>query len=553
MSVPIEMICGVSSQARRGRVVTIGSGMPTLSSPSSPSAGDDAQEGSRPSNRLDRGVLAVAAVVVLGAVMSILDVTVVNVAIKHLAAEFNTSLATIQWVATGYTLALATVIPVTGWASARFGTKRLYMISIGLFVIGSALAGVAWSAGSIVVFRVLQGLGGGMIMPAGMTILTQAAGPRRVGRVMSVVGIPMLLGPILGPILGGWLVDAVSWRWIFFINLPIGIVALVLSRRILKPDAPRPAERLDVIGLVLLSPGLAALIYGLAKGAEHSDFTAPVALVPTIAGAVLVAGFVVRALMAGQPLIDLRLLKRRSVAAASGTMVLFVCAFMGAMLLLPLYYQSVRQESAFASGLLIAPQGIGAMLTMNLGGRLTDRVGAGRVVLVGLAVVAGTFAAFTAVLGAATSYWTLGAILLVMGTGMGLTMMPTMAAAIQTLAYDEVPRASTMLNIIQQVSASVGTALMSVLLADNLRDKLGPATGGGGMTSAAKVPPEVMKTIAGPMADAFRSTYWWAVGLLLLAFVPAVLLLRGRRATAAGEAGGSGTAEEAPAPPAVMH
>ena len=185
---------------------------------------------------LDRGVLATAMVVVLGAIMSILDVTVVNVAINDLAKEFETSLATIQWVATGYTLALATVIPITGWASARFGTKRLYMVSIGLFVIGSMLAGLAWSAESLIAFRVLQGLGGGMIMPAGMTILTQAAGPQRVGQVMSIVGVPMLLGPILGPIIGGYLVDDVSWRWIFFINLPIGIIALTLAAKILKRD-----------------------------------------------------------------------------------------------------------------------------------------------------------------------------------------------------------------------------------------------------------------------------------------------------------------------------
>src|SRR3954468_15735810 len=169
--------------------------------------------------KLDRGLLLVASVVVLGAVMSILDTTVANVAINTLARDFHTSLTTIQWVATGYTLALATVIPLTGWAADRFGTKRLYMVSIALFITGSAMAGLAWSAGSLIGFRVLQGLGGGMLMPAGMTILTRAAGPQRVGRVMAIMGVPMLLGPILGPILGGWLVDDVSWRWIFFINL----------------------------------------------------------------------------------------------------------------------------------------------------------------------------------------------------------------------------------------------------------------------------------------------------------------------------------------------
>ena len=173
--------------------------------------------------------------------MSILDTTVVNVAINTLSRDFSTDLATIQWIVTGYTLALATVIPITGWAADRFGTKRLYMLSIGLFLAGSALAGAAWSAESLIAFRVLQGLGGGMLMPAGMTILTRAAGPQRVGRVMAIIGVPMLLGPILGPILGGWLVDDVSWRWIFFINLPIGIAALCL--RGADPAARQAAAR----------------------------------------------------------------------------------------------------------------------------------------------------------------------------------------------------------------------------------------------------------------------------------------------------------------------
>ena len=486
---------------------------------------------------LDRGVLAVAGVVVLGAIMSILDVTVVNVALNDLTKEFNTKLATIQWVATGYTLALATVIPLTGWAAARFGTKRLYMISIGLFVVGSTLAGFAWSAESLILFRVLQGIGGGMIMPAGMTILTQAAGPQRVGQVMSIVGVPMLLGPILGPIVGGYLVDDVSWRWIFFINLPIGIISLLLAAKILKRDEPKPAERLDLIGLILLSPGLASLIYGVAKGAEMRDFLKPGSLVFWAVGAVLVLGFVARALTARNPLIDLRLLKRRSVAAASGTMVLFMVAFMGAMLLLPLYYQQVRGQGAMGAGLLLAPQGLGAMVTMPIGGKLTDRVGPGRVVLVGMTIVVLSVAGFSALLGADTSYWALGAVLFVMGLGMGMTMMPTMAAAIQTLVHDEVPRASTMLNIIQQVSASIGTAMMSVLLANQLRSQLGgPAGGGGEIDTTKKIPPEIMEKIAGPMADAFQHTYWYAVGLLVLAFIPALLLPRRKPETTAVDA-----------------
>ncbi|MGK5557626.1 DHA2 family efflux MFS transporter permease subunit [Actinomadura kijaniata] len=481
---------------------------------------------------LDRGVLAVAAVVVLGAIMSILDVTVVNVALKHLVEDFNRPLSTIQWVATGYTLALATVIPVTGWACARFGTKRLYMISIGLFVAGSALAGMAWNAESLIAFRVLQGLGGGMIMPAGMTILTQAAGAQRVGQVMSIVGIPMLLGPIAGPILGGWLVDDVSWEWIFYINVPIGAVALVLAARILKKDEPQPAEKLDFLGLVLLSPGLAALIYGLATGAEKSDFGRPDVLLATVGGAVLTLLFVWHALRKGNenPLIDLRLFKRRSVAAASGTMVLFACAFFGAMLIVPFYYQTVRGETAFASGLLLAPQGFGAMLTMPIGGKLTDKLGPGKVVLVGLATVVLGVAGFATLITPDSSYWLHAAALFVMGMGMGMTMMPTMSAAMQTLVHDEVPRASTALNIIQQIAGSIGTAFITVLLAAQMRDRGLPSTnelsGGEAAANAPKPPPEVLAAMMQKLSDSFQTTYWWSLVLLAFAFLPALLLPR---------------------------
>src|SRR4051812_26318880 len=200
-----------------------------------------------PDGTLDRRILTIASVVVLGAIMSILDTTVVNVAINTLARDFHTTLPTIQWVATGYTLALATVIPLTGWGAERFGTKRLYMTSITLFVLGSVLSGLAWSSGSLIAFRVLQGFGGGMIMPAGMTILTRAAGPHRVGRVMAVIGVPMMLGPIFGPVLGGWLVDSASWRWIFFINVPIGAIALFASARILEKDVSQPGHKLDTL------------------------------------------------------------------------------------------------------------------------------------------------------------------------------------------------------------------------------------------------------------------------------------------------------------------
>ncbi|HEV8555534.1 MAG TPA: DHA2 family efflux MFS transporter permease subunit [Actinophytocola sp.] len=489
-------------------------------------------EGGRPAAAsggagLDRRLLAIGSVVVLGAIMSILDITVVNVAINKLSVEFDTSLETIQWVVTGYTLALATVIPLSRWAADRFGTKRLYLTAIALFLAGSALAGTAWSVESLIFFRVLQGLGGGMIMPAGMTILTQAAGPQRVGRVMSVLGVPMLLGPIFGPILGGWLVDDISWRWIFFINVPVGIVAFVLGLRILDKDEPKPTEKLDVPGLLMLSPGLAALIYGLAQVPKHGGLGHAEVLIPALGGVVLIGAFIVRALRTRYPLIDLKLFANRTFSVSAIAMVLFVVAFFGAMLMFPLYYQTVRMETALSAGLLLAPQGIGAMLTMPLAGVIADRYGPARIAQTGIVVIVGAMVVFTQ-LGADTSYWLLGGALFVMGLGMGMTMMPMMSAALRTITRTDVANASTSLNIVQQIGASIGTATMSVILSSELANRL-PATGSrGGLGAAQGVPPEARATINPLIADAFGSTFVWSLVLLAVAFLPALLLPRGK-------------------------
>ncbi len=473
---------------------------------------------------LDRGLLAISSVVVLGAIMSILDTTIVNIAINHLSADFDAPLTQIQWVATGYLLALATVIPLTGWAADRFGTKRLYITSLVLFLAGSALSGMAWSAESLIAFRVLQGLGGGMIMPAGMTILTHAAGPERIGRVMSVVGAPMLLGPILGPVLGGWLVDDVSWRWIFYVNIPIGAVALVLAHRILQPDEPQPTQRLDAVGLALLSPGMAALVYGLSEIASHGGLGAAQAWVPVAAGLLLLAAFVRHALRAPQPLIDVRLFAKRAVAAPALAMVLFACAFFGAMLIVPLYYQVVHGLTALQAGLMVLPQGLGAAIMMVVGGRVVDRTGAKRVVLPGLVSIAAGMAVFTQV-GADTSLWLLGGAAFFIGLGMGASMMPTMASAYQTLTRPQVARATTAFNIIQRGGGAIGIALLSVVLASQLADRLPGAAGAGeGLGAAQQLPPALRAQLAPAIADAFGHTFTGAVVLIVLAIIPAWFL-----------------------------
>jgi EmrB/QacA subfamily drug resistance transporter len=485
-------------------------------------------------------------VVVLGTIMSILDTTVVNVAINTLAASFHTSLTTIQWVATGYTLALATVIPLTGWVADRFGTKRLYMISIALFLGGSCLSGLAWSSASIIFFRVLQGLGGGMIMPAGMTILTRAAGPQRIGRVMSIIGVPMLLGPILGPILGGWLVSDVSWRWIFFVNLPIGVIALACAARVLPRDVPAHEQRLDVVDLLLVSPGLALVIYGLAETNAAGGFGAARVLVPLLAGLALLAAFVWHALRARDPLIDLRLFRDRSFTTSSITLVLVAISVFGSFLLLPLYFQAVRGASALQTGLLVAPQGFGSMLAMPLAGQLADRTGIGRIVPFGLLGICAAVFGLTHV-GAHTSFWLLRADLFLFGLGMGFTMMPVFTGAMQSIRGAAVARASTALNILQQAGASVGTAVLSVLLASALSSRLSGVNrglhghhAGGGIGAAAHLPPAARAHVAPPMAAAFGHTFWWALALLGVAFVASLALPKRRPAAAPDDQAASG-------------
>ena len=490
---------------------------------------------------LDRDTLIVAGVVLLGAVMSILDITVVNVAINRLAIDFDASLTTIQWVVTGYTLAIAAVIPLTGWAADRFGTKRLYLTSLVLFVGGSILCGAAWSAGSLIGFRVLQGLGGGMIMPAVMTIMTKKAGPSRMGRVMGVLGVPMLIAPIAGPILGGWLVDDVSWRWIFFINVPIGIVAFIAAYLKLDRDEAQPTHRLDWLGMALLSPGLTLLIFGLAETSSHGA-GAPRAWVPITAGALLIIAFLRHSWTAEAPLIDIRTFTHTRAGAAAGVFLLFAIAMFGSLLLLPLYFQNVRGQSALEAGLLMAPQGFGAMITMPIAGRLTDRYGPTKLPAAGLPLAALGMLPFAFVT-STTSFVLLCGSSFVVGLGMGLSMMPTMTAAMQAVPAQAIARTSTAMNIIRQSGASIGTAILAVILTSQVSSRLGGATpsGGSGFEALQGMSAAQRAVAAVPLADAFAATFVWAVVLLTLAWLPALALALWKRRPAAAPA----TAEHA--------
>jgi EmrB/QacA subfamily drug resistance transporter len=504
--------------------------------------------------RITGDILKIAGVVVLGAIMSILDITVVNVALPTFQTTFGEPgqplpYSTVAWTVTGYTLALATVIPLTGWAADRFGTKRLYMTAIGLFTIGSVLCAMATGINMLIAFRVLQGLGGGMLMPLGMTIMTKAAGPKRMGRLMAILGVPMLLGPIGGPILGGWLIDAASWHWIFLINLPIGLIALVYAFVVLPRDAPHPSETFDFVGMLMMSPGLALFLYGVSSIPAEGKVGSAKVLIPGIIGLALVAAFVLYSFRPRHPLLDLRLFKNRNLAVSIITMFLFAVAFFGGLLLVPTYFQQIRGESVLHAGLLVAPQGIGAMVTMPIAGTLSDKFPVGRIVPFGLLLILGGMISLTQIT-ATTSYTYLIVTLFVMGLGMGGTMMPIMTSALKTLRQAEVARGSTLLNITQQIASSVGVAIMSVILTNGLKDAslAGPAI-------ASRQDPAIAAQLGEPgiaqgleqAAEAFAHTYWVAAALVAVTVVAALFLPRKREEVHLADGAGADAA------PVILH
>jgi EmrB/QacA subfamily drug resistance transporter len=455
------------------------------------------------SDRIEPYVWKIAGVVILGMIMSILDTTIVNVALHTLKHDLHSTISQIQWVVTGYILSLAAVIPVTGWAARRYGAKRVYMTSLVLFTTGSALCALAASATTLVLFRVLQGVGGGMIMPIGQLIMAQVAGPKRMGRVMGIVAMPAMLAPILGPVVGGAILQYLHWSWIFLVNVPIGVVAFVLGWRMLPHTDSGEAGRLDVTGLVLMSMASSALVYGTSElGTPGTSLTALQVVWPVVAGAVLAGVFCWHALRVERPLLDIRLYANRVFGAASLTTFGLGAALFGAMILVPLYYQEVRHESVIVTGLLTGPQGIGMLLVMPLAGRFSDRFGGGRVALVGVSVLCLATVPL-AFIGAGTSIVYLSLVLVLRGVGIGFSFMPAMTAAFASLRSEQLSDATPQLNVLQRIGGAIGVAVLAVVL----------------QRASAHVP-------LGRLAGAYDTAFWWSLGIAMLSLIPCLVLLR---------------------------
>ena len=404
------------------------------------------------------------AVVLSGTIMTILDSTIVNIAIPTLQHDLGAgSYTAIEWVVTGYLLAQGAVIPLTGWATDRFGTKRLYLLTMVMFTVASMLCGISQNLAELIVFRVIQGIGGGMLMPIGMTIILQAVGPQNMGRVMGIFGVPMLIAPAVGPVLGGWFVQDFTWRLIFYVNVPIGIVGFIAATRFLRETHMHAGLKLDVVGLLTGIPAVLALMYAVDRSTELG-WSSPLVITLLVASALLAVAFVLRQVRTDEPLLQLSLFKDSTFSWAMALSFVIVTAMFGTMLLLPLYLQEVHNYDAIQTGLLLLPQAAMAAVSMPLGGYLTDKLGPKWVVGTGLVLLT-VGSVLLAQIHYDSSNWLVIGALVLRGFAMGFAMMPAMSAAMARVPRRYTSRASSITNTLQRTSSSVGIAILVTVLA----------------------------------------------------------------------------------------
>ncbi|GAA2992583.1 DHA2 family efflux MFS transporter permease subunit [Streptomyces drozdowiczii] len=455
-----------------------------------------------PAERVDRELLRIAFILVLGTFMASLDATIVSVGLDRLTEEFDASVAEIQWVSTAYLLAIVAAVPASGWLAGRFGGRRTWIAAVGLFLLGSVLCASAWSATSLIVFRVIQGIGGGLLPATGQALLARIAGPGRTGKVISIVAVVPLLSPVFGPLAGGSVLAVAPWPWLFLVNLPIGAAAMLLARRYV-PVVPPASQRtaFDLRGALLLSPGLAVLVYGLTEVAH--DRMVP-ATVGVVAGAVMLTAFTVHGLRTrSTPLVDPRLFARPPFGAAALALVVLGASVFGTMFLLPLYFQSGRGMSAWEAGLLLAPQGLGAAAGSVLVNRTITKVAPRTLVVTGIVLILAGTAPFT-LLGHGVPDAVIAAALVVRGFGMSMIGAPVMNIVYSRIEPEQLPRAAGALNLLNTVGGSVGTAALAVILQDRLAAR------------------------GTDISAAFGDTFWWVLGFCLFAAAAATRLPRTR-------------------------
>ncbi len=421
--------------------------------------------------------IVVGVVFVSAMFMNIMDITIVNVALPTIGRDYHIAPTAVDGIVIAYLVSLAVFIPASGWLGDRFGGKRVLLVAITVFTIGSVLCGLAQSMTQLVVFRVLQGAGGGMMAPVGMAMLFRVFPPAERVRAASILTIPTTMAPALGPVLGGLLVTSLSWRWVFFVNLPLGIAAVTFGALFLERMGTTDPGRFDVPGFVLGGAGLGLLMYGISLGPLQAWSSVSV-VTSCLVGAGLLAVFVVVELRTRQPMVDLRLLSGRLFRATNCIMFLAAAAFLGMLYLIPLYFQDARGMSPLQSGLSTFPEAFGVMIGAQFASRVIyHRVGPRRHIAGGLLGLAAATLALTQV-GLTTNLWLIRGLMFVLGWMMAQVMVPNQAASFAMITPDSMGRASTFFNTMRQVGSATGVAILSTVLIG-----VGSATGSGGSTA----------------------------------------------------------------------
>ncbi|HXX78509.1 MAG TPA: MDR family MFS transporter [Ktedonobacteraceae bacterium] len=411
--------------------------------------------------RLDPKI-SVSVVFVAAMFMSIMDSTIVNVALPSIARQLNVPSSSIDAVVVAYLVSLAVVMPTTGWLGDRWGTKRIMLLALTLFTISSALCGLASSYGMLVIFRVLQGAAGGALTPVGTAMLYRTFPPSERVQVSRILMFATILAPALGPIIGGLLVTQLSWRWVFYVNVPVGMLACLFGFIFLHEHKEKAPGRFDIMGFLLAGSGLALLMYALSEG-PSSGWSSINIFGSAILGAILLTGFVLVELKVSEPMIDLRLLRNRLFRSTNLVSLFSYAGFLGTLFIAPLYLQEARGVSALTSGLTTFPEAIGVVLSTQLVARLYPRVGPRRLMAGGLAGVSILMAMLT-LMGPDTNLWVMRALMFLIGAGMAYAFLPLRAAAFATISSSSTGRASAFYSAQTQLGAALGVAILGSVL-----------------------------------------------------------------------------------------
>jgi EmrB/QacA subfamily drug resistance transporter len=415
-----------------------------------------------PAARISQKV-AVSVVFVSAMFMNIMDITIVNVALPTIGRDFKIAPTAVDGIVIAYLVSLAVFIPASGWLGDRFGGKRVLMAAIIVFTLGSVCCGLAQNMTELVLFRVLQGAGGGMMAPVGMAMLFRVFPPAERIRASSILTVPTTMAPALGPVLGGLLVTDLTWRWVFFVNLPLGIAAVTFGALFLDRTDPIDAGTFDIPGFVLGGVGLGLLMFGVSEGPLKA-WSSPEVVGSCVAGAALLAAMVVVELRVPQPMVDLRLLSGRLFRSTNFVMFLAAAAFLGMLYLIPLYFQDARGLSALQSGLSTFPEAFGVMAGAQIASRIIyPRLGPRRHITGGLIILTLTMLLLTQI-SVTTNLWLIRILMFVLGVAMAQVMVPNQAASFAMISPTSMGRASTFFNTMRQVGSATGVAILSTVL-----------------------------------------------------------------------------------------